>query len=207
MVYTTVEIILGVSVTRENLEKMIDVDEGGYVDEICIGTTIANENVNVHQFPCCSEAAGQQYIVGISLHKYYRKHGIRCEKCPDKYHVCNTCLGTTNNGCYDVDSFYSGPVEANIRHICLHCFSDNKRDLLSPQKDLPVLNNRVQGDKEDMICCNTCGIEPDWRFSPETSLKRVHHYEQLKEVLKRCNAPKNCEIKFYYVVDDCMSCT
>jgi hypothetical protein len=215
MVYTTLEVILGIVVSREDLVRIlnleIDPDQDPLDDDRTLGTTLAGRPVRIYGFPCCSPANGKQYLIGLSLHLYYRKHGVHCDQChPNRLWVCNTCLGTTNNGVYDVVAIHKGPVEANLRHICLHCFADNRKDLMAPQEDLPVVDNRVQGDPNNpaLLRCETCGIKPDWRFCPQTVLKKwVHHYEQLKNVLKVHDVPLDRAIKFYYMVNDCMSCT
>lgn len=211
MVYTTLELILGVVVSQEELAKITDVDEDGLPEKLDLDKTRGGEHVKIYPFPCCSEARGKQYLIGIPLHVYYRKHGVRCDKChPQGFWVCNTCLGTTNNGVYDVVAIHKGPVEANLRHVCLYCFSDNRKDLMAPQEDLPVVGHRVQGDPDNpnLLRCETCGLKPDWRFCPQNAMKKwVHHYEQLKKVLKSNHVPEDREIKFYYMIDDCLSCS
>lgn len=213
MVYMKLKLIMGVVVSREELAKIlnIEVDEDPLDDSSILATTLAEKQVKIYNFPCCSPANGKQYLIGIHLHTYYRKHGVRCGNCPTHgLWVCNTCLGTTNNGVYDVDAIHKGPVEANLRHLCLQCFSDNRKDLQAPQEDLPVIDNQVQGDPDNpaILPCETCGIKPDWRFCPQTSLKKWGpNYEQLKMVFKLHNVPLDREIKFYYMVDDCLSCT
>jgi len=189
--------------------KNVDIDRDGTVITDILGTTRALSQVRIYSFPCCSKSNGNRYIIGMSLHTYYRKHGIRCVACPDKHSICDTCFGTTNNGVYDVVSMFEGPLEVDMRHVCLECFSDNRKDSNAPMNDLPVVNNRVQGNPDDpcLIPCATCGLKPDWRFCPDTELERNYHVEQLSEMLTRDGVPKNHKIRFYYMLDDCISCT
>lgn len=201
MVYFTLQVVLGVEVSREELEEITDVDECGYVEESELA-----DNITVFQFPCCSKNNGVKYIIGESLHKYYRKH-TRCDKC-EKYTVCDTCIGQTNNGYYDVDAIFSGPVEANIHHICLHCFADNKKDLGGLKEDLPIVDDRCVGpqDPPGLQTCDVCGLKPDWRFTPESMLKRFdRRYQRIANFLKEEKLTR--KIAFYLMVDDCLSCT
>ena len=200
MVYFTLEVVLGVEVSREELEEITDVEEGGYVED----PEVAN-GVIVHSFPCCSKSNGKKYILGTSLHKYYRKI-TRCDKCSE-YSVCDTCIGQTNNGHYDVRAIYSGPAEANIRHICLHCFHDNGRDLGAPKEDLPIVDNQCIGtqDPVGIHTCDVCNLKPDWRFAPETAIRREIEYERIAKFLMKEKLQK--DIRFYYCIDDCLSCT
>lgn len=209
MVYTTVEIVLGVIMSREELEKIVDLDEDGYVEDPVLDTIRGVYSVRIYMYPCCSEARGEQYLIGVPLHTYYRKHGVRCGDC-EEYSVCDMCIGITNNGFYDVCAIHNGPVEVPLRHICQHCFADNKKDLQAPEKDLPIVGNQIQGSSSDSqaLPCETCGREPDWRFSPENVLTgRTSMYRLLRETLNGHLVPKDKKIAFYYMVDDCLSCT
>jgi hypothetical protein len=199
--------ITGVVVSQQQLEQITDVDEAGFVEDEVLDTLRNGMPVRIYQFPCCSDSQGLKYLIGVSVHTYYRKHGVRCDKCdPNGFFVCDTCLGTTNNGVYDVVAIHNGPVEADPRHICLQCYSDNRKDLGAPAEDLPVNNHRVQGDPENpnLHQCETCGLKPDWRFSPRTSLKRTGLYEQLKKSLKDSSV-KGSDGQRFKMVDEVKS--
>lgn len=198
MVYFILDIILGVAVTREEIETICDVDDSGFVEDSVLDTLLCRKDVEVCQFSCCSKSNGKLYLIGIRMHRYYRK-STRCENCPN-YCVCDTCIGQTNNGHYDVEAILDGPTEANLRHVCLHCFADNREDLGAPKEDSSAVG--PQG-----MPCKTCGLKPDDRFTPTKKLTRLHYHEQLKALFKKYEVTKNKEIKFYYMVDDCLSCT
>lgn len=204
MVYKTLEIILGFVVSKGELEKLMNVDSGGYPEKNVL-TQVSDFLIKVYTFPCCSPSQGKKYIIGIPLHTYYRMHGVKCNNCTD-YFACNTCIGITNNGFYDVIKIFNKPVKVDINKICLHCFSD-KQELNALQIDLPIVNNRVQGDlkNNNLQKCNTCGILPDNRFTQKTMLKKFNNkYSLLKEKSKNIT---NNSINFYYMIDDCLSCT
>lgn len=101
------------------------------------------------------------YLAGIPLHTYWRRVGMHSDKCdhrhcgghgeesdadknatPDYYTLCDTCIGTTDNGVYDVGAMIERPAEVNLRHVCLRCYADDRRDLGPPHQDLPVVNRR-----------------------------------------------------------------
>ena len=158
MVYSTVSIVLGAVLTKEELETL-DFDEVGE-------TLLCRKNVEIFRVPHNEDL----YIIGLQMHVYYHKTGLKCGSCP-KHSLCDSCIGQTNNGYYDVRSMNDRAVEVNLRHVCLFCFSDNKADLGAPKENLPVVGGRCVGPEnpEGIKCCNTCGHKPDFRFSPQKS--------------------------------------
>jgi len=209
MVYTTVSIILGIHLNREELKEILRVDELGEFDEFDrdLEHKIINKNVEIFKIPCC-ESENKQYFVGLQMHTYYRKHGIKCDNC-DKYSCCDNCIGQTNNGFYDIVRMADNPVEVNSQHVCLHCFSDNKRDLGGLSEDLPVIDHRCIGSDNPpgLSRCDTCGLKPDWRFSVENCLKKNCFYGDLEDFFSSFDSARHKPIKFYYCLNDCLCCS
>jgi len=215
MVYTTLEVVLGFVISKDELVKLLELEleeEGDDVldydieklfDELDYG-----REVKLYSFPCCSDSRGQLFIIGRSVHKYYRKP-IRCDDC-GKYTVCDRCIGHTNNGYYDVCAIVDKPIEVNVKHICPWCFHDNGQDLGGPQTTAPVVDQRFQPTDYnpcDRKQCTVCNGFPNEFRSQEDYMKfhNSHYYSQLKKIQKDYEWEK--PMKFYYMIDDCLSCT
>lgn len=219
MVFTTLDLVLGFTTSKEELIKLLNLPQGAELDEYFLTDILQNlfkdrsggrSQIAVHQFVCCSKSQGEIYVVGFPLHKYYRQV-THCEKCPGPRTVCDDCIGMTNNGHYDIQDIADGPVKGNIRHICLNCFHDNKRDLMSPQETCKIVENRYVPDsnvydEKSRLKCTVCGILPSEFLKPEDHLEKfVGQYSSVKKILTKCGLRK--DIAFYYIIDDCLSCT
>ena len=214
MVYTQVEIILGVVIMLDDLKKIImkEVDDNKLIDELMdycreYGVKEFPRNSQLYDYRCCSKSKGKLFILGYPIHTYYRKK-IRCSNC-EEYSVCNDCIGQTNNGYYDVEKILDGPNEVNIRNVCLYCYADNKQDLNAPLKTCFVENGiflKNDYDKSVRIKCSTCNCVQNEHRSPTDFLKfREYRWNILCKFLKRFNINK--DVKLYYMLDDCLSCT
>lgn len=211
MVYTELIIVAGIVVNKNEISPEadyvgIEIDEDGYVQN----TEFNDKRMEVFSFPCCSKSQNEKYIIGFKLHTYYHKV-VKCGDC-DRNSCCDTCIGETNNGNYDVEKILDGPVEVNIRHLCLYCFSDNKVDLGAPLKTCKLNENcfdeaEMKENKKKSLFCKTCNRKPDERYSPEECLSKFGTYKlQLKKEFKGTTL-ENKPVKFYYMVNDCISCT
>jgi hypothetical protein len=206
MVYTRVSIVIGV-VGSSGEVLTDDNSTDGFLEVNTLGkTTPGGDDVlisSIHNH-CHDE---EMFIVGIELHEYYRKHNCSCGDC-EKYACCDACIGQTNNGYYNVQRMVTQPVEVNLRHLCFHCYSDNKEDLQAPRADHDFSDKNKPFSKEGMFC-KTCGLKPDPRFTPETIMKRdSYRYQQLKLfIADKMPSLAEKEIKFYYLLDDCLCCT
>nr|QBK86397.1 MAG: hypothetical protein LCMAC102_01920 [Marseillevirus LCMAC102] len=114
MVYTQLNIVAGVILTKEEKNKI--------EEEL--------DKSSILQFHgpmggCCIKKR-KMHLFGVCVHTYYRYHQ-RCENC-EKYTVCDECIGQTNNGHYDVLTIAESDVKVERRHLCPCCFSDNKSD-------------------------------------------------------------------------------
>ncbi len=213
MVYTTVKIVLGVIITENELSKLLELESNDDIIEYDVESMFNGDigdayGTKLYPFPCCSNFAGKLFIVGKKVNKYYRKP-IRCDDCP-KYCVCDRCIGHTNNGYYDVISMLNGPTEVNIRHMCLRCFHDNLEDLNGPLKTANLVDNCFVSTDYDQCLrkhCSVCNDMPNEYRCPQDSMEffRKKKYEKLKAFVSDNGYQK--EIKFYYVIDDCLSCS
>lgn len=153
----------------------------------------SRKKARVFKFPCCSESGGEKFLVGYRLHTYY--------------HTCDQ-LGMTNNGAYDVRAILNKPVKINMRHICLHCFHDNRRDLGGPTQTAPYdyeehmfLNHTAPVKPRKK--CRVCRYKPTKYRSPRDFM--AFHNSQYARGLK--GLKKKPHLRFWYMIDDCTSCT
>ena len=209
MVYFTLKVVLGVVLTKDELKMIIGeqfFDENYCYDFNDFKIDGLPKKIELFRFPCCSDSAKKLFILGHTMHTYYRKY-IRCDQCPE-YCVCDTCIGNTNNGYYNVREILSNPTEVNIRNVCLYCYSDNKLDLGGPITTCTIINDRFQKPiSEDLrIKCSTCNNLPNEFRCPSDFLKWCNH--NCSQISKFLNNYKiNKEVKLYYSLDDCLSCT
>ena len=180
MVYTQINLIRGFVATAEDLAKYrIGEEEDQSYD-------LKNEFVSVFSFGCCSKSRGKLFIAGMSRRIYVRvKAG--CGKiidpqsaykwfCGVQRLVCDTCIGETDNGNYDVQAILDGPVVAPDEHICPNCYEDNRTTF---------------------EVCRRC------RYPKTDEHERMDN--QIKQVIKDMGG--NPPIHYFYMLDDCLSCT
>jgi hypothetical protein len=206
MVYFTFELFAGIVVTKEELiEKGVTFDEDNDMNrEQQIIHSASGSGLSIYTFPCCSKSRAKIYIIGRKVHVYYRKY-TKCGQC-DKYSVCDTCIGETNNGNYNVDKILDEPVKVNMNHICYYCFSDNRKHLGYPTINVPVVDGMCVISKDHPIVpCNTCGRKPDRRFNAEQTFEKSLTYRNIHGFSKVFFPDK--KINIYYTLDDCLSCT
>lgn len=93
------------------------------------------------------------------------------------YTVCDECLGTTNNGQYDIVDIFDNVIEVNPDFVCHNCGNDNR---------IPY------------TFCKVCNLKRSIRkYEPSYSVKEARKHMKLADK----------KIAYYYVVDDCLSCT
>jgi hypothetical protein len=196
--YHTVSIVLGAVVTKEELMNYATYNEEesrfqkGSIGKVPCG------RVCIHSLPGHEEEAENTFVIGFDLHTYYRYHNTGCEKC-EKYTCCDTCIGQTSNGFYDVVKMQEEIIEVNLRHVCLHCYADNRFDL--GMGTIEWVHNKLK-------CCKTCGKYPAYpEKSPEDALARDYHVEQLRKFIDKREVIKGRHIGFYYIMGGCMCCT
>ena len=195
MVYKAVYLIAGSIVDRKTAKKNGWVDKDGFVK-----TGIEF----LHSYPCCSDLAKKQYIVGRIVHIFYR---VRLESCgknldgteptveefPDrrqsertkrdyefdicgKYYACKQCLGTVNGG-------------------SRHWFDVSK-----------ILNTVTECDPST-ICVSCHDVE----YVPGQKCRTCNYVNShpatpgaydLVRLVSESETPK-----FYLMLDDCLSCS
>lgn len=193
MVFKKMQIVLGYAVSRPAFVTQIlkqnasdDIDEYNPFYEGAVEEIVFPKNIDLYRFQCCSELNESSCIIGTTVHTYYRKY-IKCDKCTD-YTCCDTCIGETNNGYYDVDTILNKLVECDPIRLCPTCFADNKSPFLPKMK------------------CTVCNRK--WyEINPA-------HNEIYVAVMNDCRSlvglkkDDPVEIpKFYFMLDDCVSCT
>ena len=207
MVYTQLWIVYGVELDAKEVFSIFapektELDEDEQLNELC---TKMHKDVEAFRFPCCSDSSNKKIILGVKMHTYYRKY-IRCDNC-ETHSVCDTCIGNTNNGLYDVDKIFSDSAKCNPRHICQNCNADNKIDLGGKLVTEPLVNGKhVEEKNNGCIKCSTCNSTPSKFVSPMDAHKsRLSHFNrEIAKLLKKGKISK--EFYFYYMIDDCLSC-
>ncbi len=194
MVFSKVQLVVGVVVDRAFIIKLLKLtpeeaeDEGNCIGfgEIAQKKSRGKMKLKILPYPGCSEIEGEKYIIGKIMKSWVRKNS-RCEKC-EKYSLCDTCIGQTCYGFYDVMKIVNSIVEVPVEHVCLRCWKDNKKPI---------------------SVCEDCGTIPNWNHRFDTEQK----YE-LKdtEIVKQLNTYKKTKkienpIGIYLMLDDCLCCS
>ena len=182
MVYTRVLIVQGIPLTREQIEKFIEIgedDEVGdkFYDELIEGfekNLRGYPGLRLFSFPCCSESNGKMFILGYELNSFSRRF-IQCSKC-EEFSLCERCIGETVYGFYDVQKILDFPQEIPKEKICSMCYSDK------------CVDGR----------CTVC-----FTYTKEKIPNRLSVFA--KKVLGMTHT--QAESSFYYMLNDCLSCT
>lgn len=207
MVYTELTIVIGAVVSFEDLKNIFEVEDPYELDSI---HDELNDKMELLSFNCCSKSANKLFIIGYTLHTYYRNY-VRCEDCGERT-VCDKCIGHTNNGYYDVQSILDGPTEVPIRNVCFNCFADNCVDMKARSETVQIVDNRyvfANGDEkhanDDALACKVCNNKFEGYKNPTDTLKQNYKYQIISKFLNTNNVES--EPKLYYLVNDCLSCT
>jgi hypothetical protein len=135
------------------------------------------KKIQLYTPPCCSKMCQEYYVLGHCV-KIYRRLDVQCEKCTN-YFCCDTCLGQTENGFYDMNKLFNEIVEVNEKHVCGWCNNDKKDEL----------NN-----------CKFCNCQ---KLVEDGMTKRFDNF--IDSRLNKWASDKS--IKYYYMLNDCLSCT
>lgn len=135
------------------------------------------DKIQIYTPPCCSGISYKQFVVGHCL-KQYERIQVGCDKCINTPYCCNTCIGQTENGYYDIDVIFDNFLEVNKNNICQYCHNDKREEL------------------ESCNFCNFVELEHDGM-----RLREIKTDERLNEWTSKRN------VKYYYMLDDCISCT
>lgn len=117
------------------------------------------------------------FMVGLPLKSYYRVK-VKCADC-GVHTVCDKCLGTTENGFYDLVRISKELVSLPEDDICANCNHHQRRD---------ALGSKV---------CQVCHYD----------LSNGHKYKPSDLKSEFPVTTKNEQCGYYLVADDCLSCT
>jgi len=144
MVVDYVEMVYGFAINLETFKKNAEVfEENTEVLESSDGSLtyfpvynterqiVLYNNTKLFFYHCCSELNQKFFIIGISLKIYYRKK-TRCQDC-EEHTVCDTCLGQTEHGFYDISSIQDNIVTLPEGNVCGNC----KHDKRTQEKECP----------------------------------------------------------------------
>lgn len=136
------------------------------------------KGIQLFTSPCCSDVACKSFILGNKI-KSYDRLNAKCNNCPSPHTLCDNCLGQTENGFYDVTKIFDKITQINEFHVCKYC------------------NNDKRGDSENCKFCNWRSIiDKNISLSP-TDNKDI----RLKDWISNRTA------NYYYMLDDCLSCS
>jgi len=188
MPYSVVYLIVGVVVTDEQLKAIPSIeteDEDNYVAHTIKKTK--NGDIDLYVYPACSKIGGKKFIIG-SIEKTWVRKLSKCAECEDDS-CCNTCIGQTEYGHYDVEKILNQVVECPLKNVCMYCWRDNKKTIMKG--------------------CRACGHIPNWdmrfntpadnKFKDKPIVKEVEKYMQKKHI--------EGEVKIYYAIDFCLCCS
>lgn len=125
--------------------------------------------------------------MGVDYVEYSRLYSNRfsdvpkaCKDC-DEYSMCDTCLGQTVNGYYDVVQLFHNVVAVPEKEICQYCRNHTRPSKICQRCKAPAGEQSIFGS---------------------TRLKA-------KEIEKFLAIPgyKCGPLQFFAVVDDCLSCS
>jgi hypothetical protein len=178
MVYSKVNLLLGVCITKDDLSKLeYDFDYDNLDDNFAGSKLELDENITLYKFPCCSDIGEEKFILGTEINSYDRTND-KCDEC-EEYYACENCLGATTNGWYDVEDILHNPVICDAKYVCTVCDHDNHTD---SELCSFCSNNR----KDQTISMNDA-------------------FEEIQTFLKEVGI--DGKTQYYYMLDDCLSCT
>ena len=133
--------------------------------------------ITIYTPKCCSCNTDKIFVIGTKVTSISRIN-VECNKCPKQFELCDQCLGATSDGFYDVYLMANEFVEIPADQICPKC----------------LYHNAAVGS------CKRC------------------HYEQYilaGKTVSNCSTPllysnsvlNKIDPKFYFHLDDCLSCT
>jgi hypothetical protein len=208
MVYTKVQIVVGHIITYEEFEKLTGLDKESTVYSDNYNFKVNGREIYMNEYHCCSDLNDECFILGRIVKEYKRtnikcgehfcdedecdcgKSGLRKNNMCGNYYVCKTCLGDTTNGYYDVSDILDNVAEVNTNYICNNCNHDNKTNIYSKQK-----------------ACKECGIIPSNKQNLSDNQSYCRVYKDVSKYMRKYDKDFVPDIKFYYMLNDCLSCT
>ena len=136
--------------------------------------------IKLYSFPCCSKLQGQTYILGQKIQKYHRK--------------IKECGQPFDDGSY---------ICGEKRIVCDKCLGETTNgpyDVIKIYEEPTTCNpkhlcgNCKSDNREEFTICKMCNLEyNEVKFGSAT----------LDKISEEVKAP----IEFYYMIDDCLSCS
>lgn len=195
MVFEHVYMVVGVIVSLKTAKRLMGMRrrDPNYNDAFYVGEfksslyTYNGTSLKLFQFPCCSDSNQTCFILGKKVKSWVR-FITTCPKC-EEYSLCDDCIGQTEFGYYDVQKILDGPVECPIENTCMYCWRDNRK---------PITNK-----------CVACGHKPNWQMRFNWPQENKFEHQPIVEALEAFMEDKKIEgeVKIYYMLDDCLSCT
>ena len=139
---------------------------------------IENANCGFQLFtpPCCAKNHNITFVIGNVVDTVKRLRSS-CNKCV-RFFCCDTCIGMTVRGYYDINTMFDDFFEVPEKMICMRCLAVNSFDC---SESCPHCKfDRIESEGRDSM--REISINQDFKF-----VKGAHH--------------------FYQLLDDCTSCT
>lgn len=192
MVAKKIEAIYGLKLTKKELYDAIgglDYDEDYFLSDLVSGLFRLHPNLDVPEIDiyhnyCCTFGTELEdaYIVGVNIDTIWRRVD-RCNGCKDDRFCCESCLNATSSGSYP------------IKRIA--------RELTTFTEDC-ICKNCGHCHLESVEKCTRCGST-----SKGLDDELSHTSKELRTLervlLSRSEVQK--DPKFYFMVDDCLSCS
>ena len=205
-----------------------DDDMDDYLSVVYLTRDILKLDSGVYIGPpqCCRDDISF-ILVGKIISTIHRRHA-RCENCPSDRINCNKCFSDTDSGYYDFSHYFEPLRECDPRGICKNCKFDHRR--LPPhiacntEATLRLLRTHTKSlwskfpkDVFNMILdylahvneirrperCSRC----NYKLKSGLSKRSVGMPESFTEEFDTKKLEEISKPKFYYVHNDCGSCT
>lgn len=189
MVYSRIFIIHGIVLTREQVIARLELSEDlevlngtdmttRFYDDIIDGYENLQGTRGLRLFSFpCCSENADKLYILGYEENCFYRKYVLCRECKD-YSVCNRCIGETSRGWYDVDSIFEGPVLIPEEKICEKCHFDS------------VENGR----------CRNCNWE-------NTRRSNQYRSKYILNFAKKMELEHDAGPGYYYMIDDCLSCT
>jgi len=216
MVYSSVSVIYGIKVNKtilknilsnHNIDTKYDDDIYDLINRIDNSLLLKKENGVQLFFQTCCREDDPCLIIGYKLAEYKRKE-VYCgniiadfdyECCRD--FNCDICLGTTINGVYDVRKIHEEYVECNT--FCMQCKKDRCNN-----NNCSTEHKQILKEYQSKIISSMNGYSVSKIKEVERVLNTSVIYTTLSDIIiEYYNDYSQLSCKFYYFIDDCISCS
>lgn len=233
MVYTSVTICYGLCFTKKQLIDIYQKNPSSFVekDDDSYYIDIMNEfDLDHINNVCCLKDEEQNFFVYVPIRVYDRTENMSnftrrrkglpvCNDCDEDF-MCETCLGMTENGYYNVEKLRKEPTICE--NFCFYCGHDNKaKDVLKENNKCEKCNEQIMTSLYsrcvlEIIQNKNYGtlidfIDNDTKESVKKLASSKYYLEMEKAKIKIIQFKEKYDLnekgKLYYMIDDCFSCT